>query len=60
MHFKDVNKQIMKISYVAPDFPTYISSTIVYVTLYNYDTGSNILLGQYFLKSHMPMISYKD
>lgn len=60
VHFKVVNKQLMKISYVAHDFPIYISSTIVYVTLYNYDTGSNILLGQYFVKRHMPMIVDKD
>lgn len=60
VHFKAVNKQLMKISYVAPDFPIYISSTIVYVTLYNYDNGSNIILGQDFLKRHIPMIGYKD
>ena len=50
----------MKMSYVALDFPIYISSTIVYVTLYNYDTRSDILLGQDFVKRHIPMIGYKD
>lgn len=59
VHFKVVNKQLMNISYGAPDFPIYISSTIVYVTLYNYDTRFDILLGQDFVKRHMPMIFNK-
>lgn len=51
VQFRAVNKQLMKIPYGALDFPLLLDSQEVYVTLYNYDTGTNMMLGQDFMKN---------
>lgn len=53
--FRAVNKTEMKIEYVCPDFPIYIRDIKVPVTLYSFDTGSDILLGQDFVNKCLPM-----
>ena len=53
--FRAVNKTEMKIEYVCPDFPIYIRDMKVPVTLYSFDTGSDILLGQDFVNKCLPL-----
>ena len=45
IQFRAVNQQIVKIYFVALDFPILLNNLVTYVTLYNYDSGVDILLG---------------
>jgi hypothetical protein len=56
IQFHVVNKEIMAILHVAPDFPIMLNDVPTYVTLYSRDTGADIFLGQDFVKRHMPLI----
>ena len=56
IQFHVVNKEIMAILHVAPDFPIMLNDVPMYVTLYSRDTGADIFLGQDFVKRHMPLI----
>jgi len=60
VQFRAVNKQLIKIPYIAPDFPILLGSQEVYVTLYNYDTGADVLLGHDFIKKLMPITIEKN
>jgi hypothetical protein len=53
--FRAVNKTEMPIKHICPDFPIYINDRKVPVTLYSFDTGSDILLGQDFVNKCLPM-----
>jgi hypothetical protein len=52
--FRAVNKSELKIKYIAPDFPIYIQEEKVFVSLYCFDTGADILLGQDFVNKCFP------
>jgi hypothetical protein len=52
--FRVVNKTELKIKYIAPDFPIYLQEEKVPVTLYCFDTGADILLGQDFVNKCLP------
>jgi hypothetical protein len=54
--FRAVNKSEIKIKYIAPDFPILIQEEKVSVTLYCYDTGADILLGQDFVNKCLPFM----
>jgi hypothetical protein len=66
--FKVVNKIDIMIKFIAPDFPIYIKGIKIPVTLYSFDTGTDILLGQDFVNKCLPMtvgdkfirLSYKN
>jgi len=45
----------MKIEFICPDFPVYILGHKIPVTLYSFDTGTDILLGQDFVNKCLPM-----
>ena len=53
--FRAVNKTELKIKFIAPDFPIYIQEEKVPVTLYCFDTGADILLGQDFVNKCLPL-----
>jgi len=55
MSFGAVNKTEMKIEYISPDFPLYIQNQKIPVTLYSFDTGTDILLGQDFVNKCLSM-----
>jgi len=50
----------MEINYISLDFPVYLNHVQTYVTLYSFDTGSDVLLGQDFLKRFLPVTFGKD
>jgi len=50
----------MEINYISPDFPIYLIHVQTYVTLYSFGTGSDVLLGQDFLKRFIPVTFGKD
>jgi len=60
LSLRAVNKELMQINYISPDFPVYLNHVQTYVTLYSFDTRSNILLGQDFLKRFLPVTFGKD
>jgi hypothetical protein len=53
--FRAVKKTELKIKFIAPDFPIYIQEEKVLVNLYCFDTGVDILLGQYFVNKCLPL-----
>jgi hypothetical protein len=55
LKFRAVNHTLMDIKYICPDFPIYISDHKVPVTLYSFDTGSDLLLGQDFVNKCLPL-----
>jgi len=50
----------MAINHISPDFPVYLNHVQTYVTLYSFDIGSDVLLGQDFLKRFLPVTFGKD
>ena len=58
--FRVVNKSEIKIKYITPDFPILIQEAKVSVTLYCYDTGADILLGQDFVNKCLPFVIGSD
>jgi len=55
LSFRVVNKTELKINHICPDFPIYIQDQKILVTLYSFDTGSDILLGQDFVNKCLPL-----
>jgi hypothetical protein len=45
----------MSIKGFAPYFPLYLNGVKTTVNLYNFDTGSDILLGHDFVNKYLPM-----
>lgn len=60
IYFRAVNKSEIKIKYIALDFPILIQEAKVAVTLYCYDTGADILLGQDFVNKCLPFVIGSD
>jgi hypothetical protein len=60
LDFRAVNNTLMKIEKICPDFPLYIQNLKVPVTLYSFDTGSDILLGQDFVNKCIPLTVTRD
>ena len=52
--FKAVNKTEIRIQSFAPDFPIIIQGAKVAVNIYCFDTGADMLLGQYFANRCLP------
>ena len=50
----------MEISHIAPEFPIFLNDVQVFVTLYSFDTGADVLLGQDFLKKYFPVTFGQD
>jgi hypothetical protein len=55
LSFRAVNKTEIKIKHICPDFPIYVQDQKIPVTLYSFDTGSDILLGQDFVNKCLPL-----
>ena len=47
---------LMNIRAMAPDFPIILNGIPISVNLYSFDTGSDILLGQDFVRRHLPLV----
>ena len=58
--FRAANKELMEINHISPYFPIFLNNVQTYVTLYSFDTGSDVLLGQDFLKIFLPVTFGKD
>ena len=56
IHFGAVDKVLIEIKYIAPDFPILLGNVRTYVTFYCFDTGADMLLGQDFVKFFFPML----
>ena len=50
------HKELIEIKYIAPYFPILLGNVRTYVTLYFFDTGADMLLGQDFVKKHFHML----
>ena len=56
LQFIAVNKTLMTIRSMAPDFLIILNGIPTSVNLYNFDTCSDILLGQDFVRRHLPLV----
>jgi len=56
LQFIAINKMLMIIRSMAPDFLIILNGIHTFVNLYSFDTCSYILLGQDFVRRHLPLV----